>query len=387
MTKAIVIGSGFAGCVIARELAENGFSVELYEKRKEIAGNMADYYDENGILVQKYGPHIIFTNNIEVIDYLSKFDTLVEHDCVMKSFIDGQYIQLPFNYKSIKELIGYKNGKEVIDLLREKYKNLERVSIYELLNSSNEKIRNFALLLFEKAFKPYIKKQWNLEDSQIDKSVINRVKFCLSYDFRYLEPDLQFLPKHGFSVLMKNMLIHPNIKVFLNENANNHITFDKDKILFDGKDDLVIYTGLIDELFNNKYGVLPYRSLSFEFENLNVKRALNCEIISFPQDPKIIRKTEYKYFNKSSNNITDDDKTLVVSEAPEEYVKGKNVPCYPVLNEQNTRIYSKYKKYASKYSNLYLCGRLAEYKYYNMDAVILHSKEVAKQIILQQLGG
>ncbi len=383
--EVIVVGGGFAGCVIARELAENNFDVTIIEERNVISGNMYDSYDENGILVQQYGPHIIFTDSIEVINYLKQFDELVEHDCIMKSNIDDKYIFLPFNYTSIKQLFGFEKGKKIIDALREKYVGIDRISVYTLMMDDDPIISSFAKELFAKAYAPYIKKQWNLEDYQIDKSVIDRVKFCLGYDYRYLNKDLQFLPKNGFYKMMQNMVSHPNIKIKFNTNALEHITIKNGCLLFDGKKIKIVYTGSIDELFGCKYGELPYRSLVFKTEYFDKNRELECEIVSMPQHEKYIRKTEYKYFNSIANKLNNHNKTVVVSETPVQYEKNKGlVKCYPIINGNNNSLYQKYYIESQKYDNLYLCGRLAEYKYYNMDAVILHSLDISRRIIKNQ---
>jgi UDP-galactopyranose mutase len=260
----IVIGAGFAGSVIAERLANKyNLNVQIYEQRSVLGGNMFDYYDSNGFLIQKYGPHILFTNKTDVIDYLSSFDKLVPHDCVMMSYLDGQYIQLPFNFKSVCQLIGYQKASAFITHMRELYQGEQRVSVYELMNSKNEEISSFAKLLYSKAFEPYIAKMWGLLPNQIDKSVINRVKFCPGYSTRYLDRDFQFLPSKGFTVLMSKMTKSPKIKITYSTDGCSKIKFDGNYIVASETHQRipVIYSGSIDRLFNYCYGHLPYRSL------------------------------------------------------------------------------------------------------------------------------
>ena len=298
----------------------------------------------------------------------------------MLSFIDGKYVQLPFNFTSILELIGNRQGKIVIDKLRKQYPFESRVSIYELMTCSDRDISDYAKLLYAKAFETYISKMWNLPPQKISKDVINRVKICMGFDGRYLNRDFQFLPSNGFFELITNMLTHPNIRVQTNFDALKHISFSKGKCLFDGDPEvLIVFTGPIDELASERFGRLPYRSLLFDISYFNQIRALPEEIVSLPQDPKLIRKTEYKYFNIFKGDFSE-HKTVVVSETPVDYGPS-TVPCYPVINDENVAKYQLYKNEMSQYSNLILCGRLAEYKYYNMDQVILHALDVSKQLL------
>jgi len=368
----LIVGSGFSGSILARKIVEDfDCNVTLIEKRANVGGNMADFYDENGILIQKYGPHFINTNNYWIIDYLKKFSPLIPYDCSLLTFIDGKYMQLPFNFTTLKQLVGYENSEILLKDFRDEFKGKDRVTMFELLSSTNERISSFASLLYEKAFKTYTSKQWGIPIENIDKSVINRVQFCIGYDNRYLNKDFQYLPEFGFSKLFENMLNDKRIILKLNEDANKHISFENSVIKYDNHVvDLLIYTGAIDELFSYKFGVLPYRTLIFKYEYFNEDKHLPCEIISYPQAKGYTRSTEYKQFNFHCSNH---EKTVVVTEYPDAYVPNsidKNIPCYPIINEENTRLYNKYLDYSKKYPNLFLCGRLAEYKYYNMDLVI-----------------
>lgn len=370
--RIVIVGTGFSGSIMARKIVDEfNCDVDVFEKRNNIAGNMFDYVDNHGILIQKYGPHFINTNKYWIIEYLSNYAEMVPHNCSLMSFIDNKYVQLPFNFTSLQQLIGAKESEIVLKDLRSEFGGRDRVPMFELLNSRSECVRNFSNLLFEKAFRTYSAKQWGIPIDEIDKSVINRVQFCIGYDERFLNKDYQYLPKDGFTKMFENLLSHPKIHLHLGIDANEHLSFLSNEILFDNEIvDLVIYTGAIDELFSCKHGRLPYRTLEFKFDYYNVDKKLPCEIISYPQAEGYTRSTEYKQFNFGCNNKTD---TVVVTEYPYEYDPKKpnrNIPCYPVINEKNLALYQKYLNDAEKYKNLFLCGRLAEYKYYNMDLVI-----------------
>lgn len=379
----IVVGAGFAGAVIAQQLATKfNKKVLVLEQRAQVGGNAYDEYDKYGFLIQKYGPHIIYTNSDFVIDYLTQFDEFIQHDCVMQSFLDNSYVQLPFNFKSIQQMIGYKKARLVIDGIKKNYDCSRRISIFDLMNDSDENVKEYGNLLYKKAFETYICKQWGLNPDQISKDVINRCSFSPNYVDRYLDRDFQYLPKHGFTYLISKMLEHENIELKLNFNALDHIKIIDNVLYYDGEvlNVPLVYTGGVDALFGFKYGKLPYRSLRFEETYYKEKKVLPCEIISMPQDPKFIRKTEYKYF---SPFITKEDEeiTVVVTEEPYQYdYKLSSIQCYPIINDDNNSLYEKYKQDSIKVKNLHLCGRLAEYKYYNMDAVILHAYSMAQDL-------
>lgn len=378
----VVVGTGFAGSILARKIAEDfNIKVNVIEKRNNIGGNMYDYTDENGILIQKYGPHFLNTNKYWIIKYLSQFSPLVPYDCSLLTYIDNKYMQLPFNFRTLQQLVGYEKSESLLEKMRKNFLGRDRVPMFELLNSDDSDIRDFANLLFEKAFKTYTSKMWGLPIESIDKSVINRVQFCIGFDGRYLNKDFQFLPEYGFTELIGNILKNKNIDVKLNEDALEHINFKGDEIFYDAnKVDLLIFTGGIDELFHNQYGRLPYRTLKFKYEYFDLDKVLPKEIISYPQANGYTRSTEYKQFNFHCSN---NKKTVVVTEYPDDYDpndKERNIPCYPIITEDNLKLYSKYLELSKKYKGLFLCGRLAQYKYFNMDLVIESSFEEYKLI-------
>lgn len=382
MGRIIIVGTGFSGSILARKIAEEcDRKVEVIEKRSHIGGNMYDEYDEHGILIQRYGPHFLNTNKYWIIKYLSQYAELFPHNTKLLSFLDGRYIRLPFNFQSIQELVGAERSEVIINKLRRGYAGRDRVPILELVDNEDADISDFGTLLFEKSFKTYTSKMWGIGVDKIDKYVLDRVPFAMNYDERYLNKDFQYLPKNGFTEIFKNLLDHPNITVRLNTDALPHIEFAYNAVFYDGEEvELLIFTGPIDELFAYKHGVLPYRSLDIRYEYAETDSVLPAEIISFPQSEGKTRSTEYR-------KIMYDDSTVVGSVVATEYplwydktATVGNIPYYPVVTEESNAMYEKYRAEAEKYGNIVLCGRLAEYRYYNMDVCIEHAFEKFNEI-------
>lgn len=379
MSKIVVVGTGFSGSILARKIAEEcNRKVEVIEKRPHIGGNMFDEYDENGILIQKYGPHFLNTNKYFIIEFLKQYGELFPHCTKLLSYLDGEYIRLPFNFESVQQLLGAKASESLINKLRAAFYGRDRVPVLELVDHEDKEISEFGTLLFEKAFKTYTSKMWGIGVDEIDKYVLDRVPMAMNYDERYLNKDFQYLPVNGFTEIFKNMLDHPNIDVSLNTDALEHIQFDNETntVMYDGKKvDLLVFTGPIDELFSYKYGILPYRSLEICYEYFNNDSVLPAEIISFPQANGKTRSTEYRKLMYSDKSVSG---SVVATEYPMWYDKSAetgNIPYYPVVTEESSEIYAKYVKEAEQYGNIVLCGRLAEFKYYNMDICIEHALE------------
>ena len=382
MKKVIVVGSGFSGSIIARRIAEElDIAVDVIERRAHIGGNAYDEYDENGILIQKYGPHFLNTNKYFIIKFLKQYAELFPHNTKLLSYLDEQYIRLPFNFQSVQELLGAERAETVIGKLRSNFPGSDRVPILQIVDCPDRDVSDFGTLLFEKAFRTYTSKMWGTDINKIDKYVLERVPFAMNYDERYLNKDFQYLPKNGFTEIFKNMLDHPNINVELGTDALEHIEFKDNNILYDGeKVKLLVFTGPIDELFEYKFGSLPYRSLDIRYEYSKQDSVLPAEIISFPQAEGKTRSTEYRKI------MFDDSKckgSVVATEYPLWYDKNAeigNIPYYPVVTEESSEMYAKYVNETNKYGNIVLCGRLAEFKYYNMDICIEHALQKFEEI-------
>lgn len=382
--KIIVVGSGFSGSIIARKIAEGmNRRVTVVERRSHIGGNAFDEYDENGILIQKYGPHFLNTNKYFIIKFLSQYTELFPHNTKLLSFIDGKYIRLPFNFETVQQLVGPENSEILLNKLRDTFMGRDRVPVLELVNHTDHDISEYGTLLFEKAYRTYTAKMWGVGVDKIDKYVLERVPMAMNYDERYLNKDFQYLPKRGFTEIFKNMLDHPNIEVVLNENALAHIKFDEfnNSVLYDGETvEALVFTGSVDELFEYKYGALPYRSLDIKYRYSDQKSVLPSEIVSYPQADGYTRETEYRKIMFDDSNVSG---SVVATEYPLQYDKDAdigNIPYYPVVTEESNEIYSKYLTEVKKFHNIFLCGRLAEFKYYNMDICIEHALEYFERI-------
>lgn len=369
-TEVVIIGSGFAGSIMARLFADDNKKVKLYEKRNHIAGNMYDYIDENGIRIQKYGPHTFHTNNKEVYEFISKFCKMEKYRLKCEAVIDNEPTPSPFNFKTIDQFYGKEDATRLKNKLLDYY-GRESATVLEMLNCDETIIREYAEFLFKKDYSLYTAKQWGKKPEEIDPSVLERVPVVFNYNDTYFYDEYEAIPENGFTEIFENMLNHPNIEVQLNTDALKHIRFDKEKgkILFDGEDIPVFFTGPIDELFNNEYGKLPYRSLYFEYETLDTDSYQNVAIVAHPADAEYTRITEYTKLPFQEVG----KKTVIAKEYSVEYDKDNekgNEPYYPILTDESKEIYSKYLELSKKYNNLYLCGRLADFKYYNMDQVI-----------------
>jgi UDP-galactopyranose mutase len=381
MFNYIVVGSGFAGSVIAERIANVlNQKVLIIEKRNHIGGNCYDYRDENNIIVHKYGPHLFHTDYKEVFDYLSNFtDWHIYHHKVL-AFVDGKKVPLPFNLNSIYEVFPQELAKRLEVKLIEKYGYGTKIPILELLKEEDQDLKFLANYVYEKIYKNYTMKQWGLKPEEISPQVTARVPIYVSRDNRYFTDKYQGVPKDGYTKIFERMLSHPNIKIMLNTDFKEVISIDIEnkKIYFLGQEfkGKLIFTGMIDELFNFKYGFLPYRSLDLRFEIIEQEYYQEAPVINYPNDYDFTRITEFKHIHPVKS-----DKTTILKEYPKAYQPNVDIPYYPVLTKENQELYNKYKEEADKFENLVLVGRLAEYRYYDMDDVVKRALEVFEERI------
>lgn len=365
----LIIGSGFAGSVVARVLAEKGEKVKIIEKRNHIGGNCYDRYDEHGVLIHQYGPHIFHTNNKEVYDFLSRFTKWYDYRHEVAGNVYGKIIPIPFNLNTLMIVFGEEKGERLKQELIDTYGENARVPILELQKSSSPGIQEVAQYVYENIFLKYTMKQWNQKPEEVDQSVTARVPVLISYDNRYFQDTYQGMPKDGYTKLFENMLNHENIDVELNKDAKEDLIFDFENHqifyqgqLFEGK---VIFTGAIDDFFDHCLGRLPYRSLRFEYEHYSQDYYQSHGVVNYTVSEDYTRITEFKYL--TGQDIAG---TTIVKEYPEVYHDETQVPYYAILSPENLKMYQKYVGYVKPFSQFYLLGRLAQYKYYNIDGIV-----------------
>lgn len=377
MIDYIVVGSGLAGVVMAERIATQlNKKVLIIEKRNHIGGNCYDFKDENNILIHKYGPHLFHTNDKEVVDYLSQFTSWDIYNHEVLCFIDGKKVPIPFNFNTLYEVFPNQKAKALEAKLLETYDYNSKVPILELKKSTDKDLQCLADFIYEKIFVNYTAKQWGMKPEDMDGAVTARVPIFIGRDNRYFNDSYQMLPSNGYTSMINNVLNHKNIKIMLNTDFKEICTIkDKDFYLFDKKfDGKVIYTGQIDELFDYKFGDLPYRSVNMHFETIEKEFYQEKATINYPNDYDFTRITEFKHIHPI-NTL----KTTILKEYPQEYIRNKNTPYYPIFTNENQNKYNQYLEYSKKFENLILVGRLAEYKYYDMDDIVKKALEVFEE--------
>lgn len=373
----LIVGCGFAGSVIARFLAEQcGKKVLILERRNQIAGNMYDFTDKNGIRVQKYGPHTFHTNQKELYDYIQKYSEWENYKLTCMSRIDSKFTPSPFNFQTIDDFYSTEKASELKKRIEIYYPNMQKKSIVELLHSQDVMIRNYAQFLFDKDYSLYTAKQWGISPSEIDVSVLKRVPVLFSYKTGYFDDAYQVMPKNGFTAFFQSILNHPNIEIRLNTDAKSFLDLQNGEITVGGKLVPVVYTGALDELFDFRFGPLPYRSLRFDYQTKQTKSFQPAAVIAYPQAKGYTRITEYTKIPVQSVGNT----TTIAIEYSLPYKTVKAEPYYPILTKENVAKYQQYFYEAKKIENLYLCGRLADYQYYNMDQVLDRSLKMCETL-------
>ncbi len=364
----VIVGAGYAGSIMAERIATQlNKKVLIIEKRNHIAGNCYDFKDKNDILIHKYGPHIFHTNNKKVVEYLSQFTEWSIYNHRVLAMIDGKKVPIPFNINTLHEVFPDTLAKKLEDKLLNKYAYNAKIPILELKKSTDKDLQFLADFVYEKIFVHYTAKQWGMKPEDMDSAVTARVPIFVGRDDRYFNDIYQMLPKYGYTKLFENMLNNPNIKLMLNTGFREVFKIkERDIYFFDQKfDGIVIYTGQIDELFDYKFGKLPYRSVKMKFETLDKGYYQEVATVNYPNDYDFTRITEFKHIHQSKS-----DKTTILKEYPQEYIQNKSTPYYPIFTEENQEKYTLYFKYAKQFEKLVLVGRLAEYKYYDMDDIV-----------------
>lgn len=376
MFDSIVIGAGVAGSVAARELAEQGKKVLILEQREHIGGNCYDEKDEHGILIHKYGPHIFHTKEQKAYDYLSRFTQWYAFGHEVVANVHGKLIPVPFNLNTLHMVYDKEKADELEKKLIEAFGMESRVPILKLREHEDPQIQEIADYVYENIFLHYTMKQWGQTPEQIDPAVTGRVPVLVSYDNRYFQEPYQGMPLDGYTKMFEKMLNHENITVQTGADARTRLQFMEDQVLFDGQafTGEVIYTGPLDELFDCKFGRLPYRSLNFDFEYLPQEDFQGHSVVNYTVSEDFTRITEFKYLTGQKAKGT-----TIVREYPFAYTGADGeIPYYSIANAANQKLYEQYVSLIGKIPNVYLLGRLAEYKYYNIDAMVMKALELTE---------
>jgi UDP-galactopyranose mutase len=356
----LIVGAGFAGSVLAERLAAgSGKKVLIIDRRPHIAGNAYDDHNEEGVLIHKYGPHIFHTNSHEVFSYLSRFTEWRQYQHRVLASVDGQLLPLPINLDTINRLYGLNlSAFELKDFFHKVAEPREKIA-----TSEDVVVSKVGRELYEKFFRNYTRKQWDLDPSELDASVTSRVPIRYNRDDRYFSDIYQVMPLHGYTRLFEQLLDHPNIKIMLNTDYQEII----DMIPYRE----VIFTGPVDEYFGFVYGKLPYRSLDFHFQTLNEEQHQPVAVINYPNEYPYTRVTEFKHLTGQKHPKT----TLVY-----EYPTTNGDPYYPIPRPENAQLYARYQALAAQKRGVYFAGRLATYKYYNMDQVVAQALTLYSKI-------
>lgn len=386
---AVVVGSGFAGAVTAREMADRAdMRVLIIEKRAQIGGNMYDEYDEAGILVHRYGPHIFHTNDGRAFNYLRQFSGWIGYQHNVLADWYGTYMPVPFNKNSMEIAFGKERAAQLIEKLIDTFGDERKVTINELREQDDPDLREIADFVYKNVFLYYTQKQWGLTPEEVDPSVTARVPVFISRDNRYFQDQYQGMPVAGYTALFKEMLSHDNIEVCLNTDATS--VFDLEfadtsedaqlsaiKIKGRAFEGPIVYTGPLDELFLARFGRLPYRSLDFVYETYDEEYKLPCGTVNFTVTEDYTRITEFKHMTaqKAPN-------TTIMKEYSRAYTDPETqIPYYAIINDENNAHYERYRRLTESLPNFHPLGRLAEYRYYNMDKIVGLALDLAREIV------
>ena len=364
---ALVVGAGFAGAVIAERLAsQSGKRVLVCDRRPHIAGNAYDHHDEAGVLVHKYGPHIFHTNAARVVAYLSQFTEWHPYSHRVLADVDGKLLPLPISRATVNQLYGLDLRD---DAACAAYFASVAEPVAQVRTSEDIVVSKVGRDLYEKFVRNYTRKQWGLDPSELDASVLARIAPRTNEDVRYFTDSFQAMPRDGFTAMFGRMLSHPNITVRLGVDYRELVDVVPHRLL--------VYTGPIDEFYGMRFGKLPYRSLAFQHETLPIERAQPVAVVNYPNDHAYTRRTEFKYLTGQVH-----PSTSVVYEFPQ----AEGDPYYPVPRPENAATYRKYRELADETPNTFFAGRLATYRYLDMHQVVGQALAVFQDIMETPIG-
>ncbi|MDB5513199.1 MAG: glf [Enterovirga sp.] len=356
----LIVGAGFAGSVLAERLAnERGDKVLLIDRRNHIGGNAYDRFDEAGLLIHQYGPHIFHTNSEAIAEYLSRFTEWRPYEHRVLAHVDGKLVPIPINLDTVNTLYGLELGPE--DL--EAWFAARAEAVAEIRTSEDVVVSKVGRELYEKFFRGYTRKQWGMDPSELDKSVTARVPTRTNRDDRYFADSFQAMPRHGYTRMFEAMVASPNINVMLQTEYRDIRDIVPHR--------RTIFTGPIDEFFGYRFGRLPYRSLQFRHVTLNQENHQPVAVVNYPQTEDYTRVTEYKHLTGQEHL-----KTSLTYEFP----AAEGDPYYPIPRPENQELFKRYERLALATPDVWFVGRLATYRYYNMDQVVAQALATFRRI-------
>jgi UDP-galactopyranose mutase len=356
----LVVGAGFAGAVVAERMARKfNKRVMIVDKRTHIGGNAYDKLDNAGVMIHQYGPHIFHTNSSEVVTYLSRFTKWRPYEHRVLASVDGKLVPVPINLDTVNRIYGLNlTGPEL-----EAYFASIAERRPSIQTSEDVVVSRVGRDLYEKLFRGYTRKQWGLDPSELDSSVIARIPVRTNQDDRYFTDTFQAMPLHGFTHMFENMLDHPRITVVTGTDYRD--------VMHSVSYREMIYSGPVDEFFDYRFGKLPYRSLNFRHATLDQERLQPVAVVNYPNEHAYTRVTEFKHLTGQSHA-----KTSVVYEYPQ----AEGDPYYPVPRAENQKLYAAYQALAADYPDTHFVGRLATYKYFNMDQVVAQALTLCSRL-------
>lgn len=385
---ALVVGSGFAGAVLARRLAEEkGLRVLVLEKRRHIAGNMFDEVDSKGVLVHRYGPHIFRSDSDRVVSFLSRFTKWRPYQHRVLASVDGQLVPVPFNLTSMRKLMAPAKAADLERRIRETFPGMGSIPVLDLCRQTDGELAALGRFVFDKIFKNYTLKQWGMPPEELDfEATTRRVPVRLDEDDRYFQHRFQGIPLEGYTALFRRMLDHGRIQVRTGVDALDVVKVvpEEGTVLVDGVPFLgpVIWTGALDALFGHRFGPLPWRALRFEFEDLPTDRFQPVAVVNYPNEHEFTRITEFVHLTGQET----EGWTTIAREYPSDYDPERAAagsgeePCYPILCPASAALLEKYLGLASAVPNLHLLGRLGEYRYYDMNGILESALALADRL-------
>ncbi|RVT46985.1 UDP-galactopyranose mutase [Rheinheimera sediminis] len=374
--QAIVIGAGISGAVMAEQMASKlGWKVLVLEQREYLGGNCFDHLDEEGVLIHKYGPHLFHTDKQRVWDYLSQFTEWRPYEHRVLSQIDGQLLPIPFNLTSIRKSFAAPVAEAMIQVLQERFGEGARVPILQLRQEQDPLLQQLAEFIYQRAFVNYTSKQWGVGPEAISPAVTARVPVVVSEDDRYFTDPWQAVPLHGYTAMISNMLSHPGIDLQLSSPMHTRVQLDWNarQILLDEQpfEGPLIYCGMIDQLLPDSAVVLPYRSLRFEHKHLKQKWFQPATTVNYPNEHAYTRITEFKHITGQ-----DHTGTSITYEYPCDYKPEQGLePYYPIFTELAQQQYQQCVAQLHQFPQIVALGRLAEYRYFDMDDAVDNALE------------